>query len=84
MLHHVSPWPWLNRAYLLIQDNVPAFDSKQAIEIVERNLGGSIAEKFDSFNPQPIAAASLGQVCPLPRPRKAEAGTLLNTSIASN
>jgi len=45
-----------------VQDNVPAFDSRQAIEIVERNLGGTIAEKFESFNPQPIAAASLGQV----------------------
>ena len=41
---------------------MPAFDSRQAIEIVERNLGGSIAEKFESFGPQPIAAASLGQV----------------------
>lgn len=46
----------------MLQDNVPAFDSRQAIEIVERNLGGTIAEKFESFDPQPIAAASLGQV----------------------
>lgn len=66
MIHYVRLWQWLNSANLPIQDNVPAFDSAQAIEIVERNLGGSIAEKFDSFNPQPIAAASLGQVCPLP------------------
>ena len=47
---------------LVLQDNVPAFDSRQAIEIVERNLGGTIAENFESFDPQPIAAASLGQV----------------------
>ena len=45
-----------------LQDNVPAFESAQAISIVERNLGAPISQSFDSFDPIPIAAASLGQV----------------------
>lgn len=45
-----------------LQDNVPPFESAQAIAIVERNLGGPIGAHFDSFEPVPIAAASLGQV----------------------
>ena len=46
-----------------MQDNVPAFDSRQAMAIVESNLGAPISNKFEMFDPQPIAAASLGQVC---------------------
>jgi predicted unusual protein kinase regulating ubiquinone biosynthesis (AarF/ABC1/UbiB family) len=45
-----------------LQDNVPAFESAQAVAIVERNLGGPIGTYFDSFDMTPIAAASLGQV----------------------
>mmetsp|Transcript_1238 Transcript_1238/g.3679 ORF Transcript_1238/g.3679 Transcript_1238/m.3679 type:complete len:832 (+) Transcript_1238:121-2616(+) len=45
-----------------LQDNVPAFESAQAISIIERNLGTPISQQFDSFDPVPIAAASLGQV----------------------
>lgn len=45
-----------------VQDNVPAFESAQAVAIVERNLGGPIGTYFDSFDMTPIAAASLGQV----------------------
>ena len=44
------------------QDNVPAFDSAAAVAIVESGLGAPIGQLFESFDPVPIAAASLGQV----------------------
>ena len=45
-----------------LQDNVPAFDSAEAISIVERNLGAPVEHMYESFDAEPIAAASLGQV----------------------
>ena len=45
-----------------LQDKVPGFSGKLAIDIVEQQLNGSISELFDSFDPNPLAAASLGQV----------------------
>jgi ABC1 atypical kinase-like domain len=50
------------RCAVCVQDNVPAFESAQAVAIVERNLGGPIGTFFESFDMTPIAAASLGQV----------------------
>ena len=46
----------------MLQDNVPAFEASEAVAIIERNLGGRLLEKFDTFDMVPIAAASLGQV----------------------
>jgi predicted unusual protein kinase regulating ubiquinone biosynthesis (AarF/ABC1/UbiB family) len=45
-----------------LQDRVPAFSYEQAEEIIEADLGKTIPELFKSFDPIPLAAASLGQV----------------------
>jgi predicted unusual protein kinase regulating ubiquinone biosynthesis (AarF/ABC1/UbiB family) len=45
-----------------LQDRVPAFSSVTAIEIIEQELGQPLGNLYQEFDPQPIAAASLGQV----------------------
>ena len=45
-----------------LQDNVPPFDSTAARAIVEAERGGSVDSIIEDFDPDPIAAASLGQV----------------------
>ena len=45
-----------------LQDNVPAFDTATAKEILRSNLGKPVSEVFEEFDDVPIAAASLGQV----------------------
>ncbi len=45
-----------------LQDRVPAFGYEQVEAIVEQELGKTIPELFYSFDPIPLAAASLGQV----------------------
>ncbi|MGL6338634.1 MAG: ABC1 kinase family protein [Waterburya sp.] len=45
-----------------LQDRVPAFPYEQVEEIVVVDLGKPISKLFASFDPIPLAAASLGQV----------------------
>ncbi|MDF5712984.1 MAG: AarF/ABC1/UbiB kinase family protein [Rhizonema sp. NSF051] len=45
-----------------LQDKVPAFSYEQVETIIEQELGKKIPELFESFEPIPLAAASLGQV----------------------
>ncbi|MBD2298303.1 AarF/ABC1/UbiB kinase family protein [Nostoc sp. FACHB-87] len=45
-----------------LQDKVPAFSYEQVETIIEQELGKKIPELFQSFEPIPLAAASLGQV----------------------
>jgi len=52
---------WLTELTKL-QDNLPAFDHKIALKIIEEELGSPPNELFDEFPESPIASASLGQV----------------------
>ena len=45
-----------------LQDKVPAFSYEQVESIIYQDLGRTIPELYRSFDPIPLAAASLGQV----------------------
>ncbi|MGH7998333.1 MAG: ABC1 kinase family protein [Brasilonema sp.] len=45
-----------------LQDKVPAFSYDQVEVIIEQELGKTIPQLYQSFEPIPLAAASLGQV----------------------
>jgi len=43
-------------------DKVPSYDSKIAFTTIEKELGRSVQDLFTEISPEPVAAASLGQV----------------------
>ena len=55
------PEPYL-KALARLQDRVKPFDYAEVEQIVTAELGVKISKAFSSFDPKPIAAASLGQV----------------------
>lgn len=46
----------------ILQNNVPGFPAERALAIIREELGRSADELFKSFDPRPLAAASLAQV----------------------
>lgn len=46
----------------LLQDRIAPFSTELALDIIEQELGIPIEELFSEITPQPVAAASLGQV----------------------
>jgi predicted unusual protein kinase regulating ubiquinone biosynthesis (AarF/ABC1/UbiB family) len=45
-----------------LQDQLPPFDNQIAFDLIESQLGHSVAQTYREFSAQPVAAASLGQV----------------------
>jgi predicted unusual protein kinase regulating ubiquinone biosynthesis (AarF/ABC1/UbiB family) len=54
--------PSMLEALTRLQDSVAPFPYSEVEEIVRRELGARISKAFAEFDPEPIAAASLGQV----------------------
>ena len=47
-----------------LQDQIPAFDTKEAMQVMEAELGYPPSNLFSTLANAPTAAASLGQVSP--------------------
>jgi ubiquinone biosynthesis protein len=55
------PEPYL-KALARLQDNVKPFPYEEVEKIITTEFGARISKAFGSFDPEPLAAASLGQV----------------------
>jgi predicted unusual protein kinase regulating ubiquinone biosynthesis (AarF/ABC1/UbiB family) len=47
---------------VVLQDQLPSFPTSVAFAIIEAELGSSVEEVYQEISPEPVAAASLGQV----------------------
>ncbi|SHJ80542.1 ABC1 kinase family protein [Propionispora hippei] len=45
-----------------LQDNVPGFPFSEVRILLREDLGAALEERFSQFDPEPLAAASIGQV----------------------
>jgi predicted unusual protein kinase regulating ubiquinone biosynthesis (AarF/ABC1/UbiB family) len=54
--------PPVRRTLSRLQDSVPPMTAGLAAQVVEEELGGPPDQVFDTWDPEPIAAASIGQV----------------------
>jgi ubiquinone biosynthesis protein len=45
-----------------LQENVPPFSADKAAGVIEEDLGATVEELFDSFDREPVAAASIAQI----------------------
>lgn len=45
-----------------LQDRLPPFSTKEALDVIEREYGQPAETMFKKLSPEPVAAASLGQV----------------------
>jgi len=52
----------LREALQPLQDSVPPLPFSQIAALVEQELGAGIAQRFQSFDPKPLGAASIAQV----------------------
>lgn len=48
--------------FVLCQDQIPPFPNRVAIQSIESQLGVPVSRIFADISPEPVAAASLGQV----------------------
>lgn len=45
-----------------LQDQIPPFPTRHALRAIETQLGAPLESLFQEISPEPVAAASLGQV----------------------
>lgn len=55
------PKPYLD-ALAELQDRLPSFPTPIAMTVIEEELGRPVSEVYSELSPEPVAAASLGQV----------------------
>lgn len=57
-----SFWSFLTCCTILTQDQIPPYPTSTALEFLEVELGAPASQLYAYITPEPVAAASLGQV----------------------